>query len=62
MKRKRCVNGKGDEFHFKETFSKDNLVYKTSYLDGKTEGYKKQNIQQKLKDFSLPFWVLNNTI
>nr|YP_009659976.1 Ycf1 [Lagerstroemia tomentosa]QCR99869.1 Ycf1 [Lagerstroemia tomentosa]QTV21573.1 hypothetical chloroplast RF19 [Lagerstroemia tomentosa] len=31
------VNGKGDEFHFKETFYKDNPVYKTSYLDGEKE-------------------------
>nr|YP_010928423.1 Ycf1 protein [Lafoensia glyptocarpa]WKK47386.1 Ycf1 protein [Lafoensia glyptocarpa] len=34
------VNGKGDEFNFKETFYKDNPVYKTSYLDGNKENSK----------------------
>nr|YP_010928843.1 Ycf1 protein [Tetrataxis salicifolia]WKK47806.1 Ycf1 protein [Tetrataxis salicifolia] len=34
------VNGKGEEFHFKETFYKDNPVYKTSYLDGNKENSK----------------------
>nr|YP_010927751.1 Ycf1 protein [Cuphea fruticosa]WKK46630.1 Ycf1 protein [Cuphea fruticosa] len=34
------VNGKGDEFNFKETFYKDNPIYKTSYLDGNKENSK----------------------
>nr|WKK46714.1 Ycf1 protein [Cuphea hyssopifolia] len=34
------VNGKGDEFNFKETFYKDNPVYQTSYLDGNKENSK----------------------
>nr|YP_009660389.1 hypothetical protein [Woodfordia fruticosa]QCS00282.1 hypothetical protein [Woodfordia fruticosa] len=34
------VNGKGDEFNFKEAFYKDNPVYKTSYLDGNKENSK----------------------
>nr|YP_009669208.1 Ycf1 protein [Heimia apetala]AZB52130.1 Ycf1 [Heimia myrtifolia]QCW94207.1 Ycf1 protein [Heimia apetala] len=34
------VNGKGDEFYFKETFYKENPVYKTSYLDGNKENSK----------------------
>nr|YP_010927330.1 Ycf1 protein [Ammannia maritima]WKK46209.1 Ycf1 protein [Ammannia maritima] len=34
------INEKGDEFNFKETFYKENPVYKTSYLDGNKQNSK----------------------
>nr|YP_010927499.1 Ycf1 protein [Cuphea spruceana]WKK46378.1 Ycf1 protein [Cuphea spruceana] len=40
------VNGKGDEFNFKETFYKDNPVYQTSYLDGNKENSKLEIVKE----------------